>query len=75
MFGKHAHPGEESISVLEGSLESQVEGTPPTTRKPGDVLCIPSRTIHAAKNVGSDNGVERATYVVETGKPLVAMVA
>ena len=73
-FGKHWHPGEEIIYVLEGSLEYQVEGKPPMTLKAGDVLFIPSRTIHAAKNVGRGNGVELATYVVEKGKPLVVMV-
>ena len=30
-FVKHTHPGEEIIYVLEGSLEYQVEGQPPTT--------------------------------------------
>jgi quercetin dioxygenase-like cupin family protein len=72
--GKHWHPGEEIIYVLEGSLEYQVEGKPPITLKAGDVLFIPAGTIHAAKNVGSGNGSELATYVVEKGKPLVVMV-
>jgi quercetin dioxygenase-like cupin family protein len=73
-FGKHWHPGEEIIYVLEGSLEYQVEGKPPVTLNAGDVLFIPAGTIHAAKNVGSGNGAELATYVVEKGKPLVVMV-
>jgi quercetin dioxygenase-like cupin family protein len=73
-FGKHWHPGEEIVYVLEGSLEYQVEGKPPVTLKAGDVLFIPARTIHAARNVGSVNGAELATYVVEKGKPLVVMV-
>ena len=72
-FGKHWHPGEEIVYVLEGSLEYQVEGQPPVTLKAGDVLFIPAGTIHAAKNVGSGNGAELATYVVEKGKPLVVM--
>jgi quercetin dioxygenase-like cupin family protein len=71
---KHRHPGEEIIYVLEGSLEYQVEGKPPVTLKAGDVLFIPAGTIHAAKNVGSGNGAELATYVVEKGKPLVEVV-
>jgi quercetin dioxygenase-like cupin family protein len=71
---KHWHPGEEIIYVLEGSLEYQVEGQPPVTLKAGDVLFIPSGKIHAAKNVGSGNGVELATYVVEKGKPLIVVV-
>src|SRR5512147_1589767 len=73
-FPKHTHPGEEIIYVLEGSLEYQVEGKPPVTLKTGDVLFIPAGKIHAAKNVGSGNGSELATYVVEKGKPLVVMV-
>jgi quercetin dioxygenase-like cupin family protein len=72
---RHHHPGEEIIYVLEGSLEyHQVEGKSPVTLKAGDVLFIPAGTIHAAKNVGSDPGVELATYVVEKGKPLIEVV-
>ena len=74
VFPKHRHPGEEIIYVLEGSLEYQVEGKPPVTLKAGDVLFIPAGTIHAAKNVGSGNGAELATYVVEKGKPLLTVV-
>jgi len=70
---KHTHPGEEIIYVLEGSLEYGVEGKPPMTLKPGDVLFIPAGTIHTAKNVGSGPGVELATYIVEKGKPLVIL--
>ena len=73
-FPKHTHPGEEIIYVLEGSLEYQVEGKAPVTLKAGDVLFIPAGTVHAAKNVGSGNGAELATYVVEKGKPLLTVV-
>ena len=71
---RHTHPGEEIIYVLEGTLEYQIEGRPPVTVKPGDVLFVPAGTIHAAKNVGSGNGAELATYVVEKGKPLITLV-
>ncbi len=30
--------------------------------------------VHLGKNVGSDNGAELATYVVEKGKPLITLV-
>jgi quercetin dioxygenase-like cupin family protein len=73
-FGRHRHPGEEIVYVLEGALEYQVEGRPPTILRAGDVLFIPAGTIHSAKNVGSDNGAELATYVVDKGKPLVELV-
>ena len=72
-FGRHSHPGEEIAYVLEGSLEYQVEGKPPVTLKAGEALFIPAGTIHAAKNVGSGNGAELATYIVEKGKPLVVL--
>lgn len=70
-FGRHSHPGEEVIYVLEGTLEYQVEGKPPVTLKAGDVLFIPAGTIHAAKNVGNVPAKELATFIVEKGKPLV----
>src|SRR5262249_50571070 len=72
-FPKHTHPGEEIIYVLEGSLEYEVEGKPPVTLKAGEVLFIPVGTVHAARNVGSGNAAELATYVVEKGKPLVVL--
>jgi quercetin dioxygenase-like cupin family protein len=71
---RHRHPGEEIIYVLEGSLEYEVEGKPPVTLKAGDVLFIPYGTIHSAKNIGSVNAAELATYVVEKGKPLVELI-
>jgi quercetin dioxygenase-like cupin family protein len=73
-FPPHRHPGEEIIYVIEGSWEYQVEGKPPVTLKAGDVLFIPAGTIHAAKNVGSGNAAELATYIVEKGKPLLELV-
>jgi quercetin dioxygenase-like cupin family protein len=68
---KHNHPGEEIVYVIEGVLEYQVEGKPPVTLKAGQVLFIPSRAMHTAKNVGTTNAAELATYIVEKGKPLV----
>ncbi len=72
---RHTHPGEEIVYVLEGApLEYAVEGKPPVTLKPGDVLFIPAGTIHSAKNVGNRKGAELATYIVEKGKPLLTEV-
>jgi len=73
-FGRHRHPGEEVAYVIEGSLEYQLEGERPVTLEAGEVLFIPAGTIHAARNVGTGNGAELATYIVEKGKPLVEMV-
>jgi quercetin dioxygenase-like cupin family protein len=73
-FAEHWHPGEEIVYALEGSLEYQLEGQPPVTLQAGEVLFIPARTIHAARNVGQNAGAELATYIVEKDKPLVVMV-
>lgn len=74
LAAKHTHPGEEIIYVLEGELEYQLEGKPPVTLNPGQVLFIPAGTPHTAKNVGKTNGAELATYIVEKGKPLVTLI-
>ena len=52
-FCGHRHSGDETVSVLEGSLEYQFEGQPPVRLKAGDVLFIPAGTIHTVKNIGS----------------------
>ena len=70
---RHTHPGEEIIYVLEGTLEYEIDGKK-VTAKPGDVLFVPAGTVHSAKNVGTSNGAEIATYVVEKGKPLITLV-
>ena len=72
-FPPHSHPGEEIAYVIEGLLEYRIEGKPPVTLKAGEALFIPAETNHAAKNVGSGNAAELATYIVEKGKPLVML--
>ena len=71
----HASGRRDRLCPRRASLEYQVEGKPPVTLKAGDVLFIPAGTIHAAKNVGSRNGAELATYIVEKGKPLITEVS
>lgn len=70
---RHWHPGEEIVYVLEGTLEYAVDGKPPVTLRAGEVLFIPARTPHTAKNVGKGPGAELATYIVEKGEPLVVV--
>src|SRR5438132_4122568 len=70
----HTHPGEEMIYVIEGTLQYQIGGQPDATVKSGHVLFVPAGAIHSVKNIGSGNGAELATYVVEKGKPLITLV-
>ena len=72
-FGRHSHPGEEVIYVIEGVFQYQIEDNVPVTVKAGEVLFIPAGAIHSAKNVGTGNAAELATYIVEKGKPLLVM--
>ncbi len=71
---RHTHPGEEMIYVIEGTLEYHIDGQPTATVKAGDVLFVPAGTIQSVKKVGSGNGAELATYVVDKGKPLITLV-
>ena len=69
----HTHPGEEVIYVIEGTLEYEIGGKKSRV-KAGDVLFVPAGTPHTVTNLGSDNGAELATYIVEKGKPLITLV-
>jgi quercetin dioxygenase-like cupin family protein len=73
VFPSHTHPGEEIIYVLEGTWEYVIDAKRVTARA-GDVLFVPAGTIHSAKNAGSGNAAELATYVVEKGQPLLTLV-
>jgi quercetin dioxygenase-like cupin family protein len=72
-FGMHTHPGVEVAYVLEGSLQYSFEDKPPVTLNAGQSLYIPAGTPHAAHNPGGAKAAELATYLVEKGKPIVAM--
>lgn len=72
-FGKHAHPGEEVIYVLEGALEYQIEDETPITLKAGEVLFIPAGKFHSANNHTNTKAAELATYIVEKGQPIMIM--
>jgi quercetin dioxygenase-like cupin family protein len=72
-FGKHSHPGEEVIYVLEGSLEYQINDDNPVTLKAGEVLFIPAGVVHSARNNSNVKASELATYIVEKGKPILVL--
>jgi quercetin dioxygenase-like cupin family protein len=73
LFPRHTHPGEEIVYAIEGTLEYRLDGKPPVTLQPGQVLFIPAGVVHAVRNAGRDNGAELATYIVEKGKPLLVL--
>jgi quercetin dioxygenase-like cupin family protein len=73
-FPRHRHPGEEVAYVTEGELEYRLDGRPAVILEAGDALFIPAGAVHAVTNLGSGNGSELATYIVEKGEPLVVLV-
>jgi quercetin dioxygenase-like cupin family protein len=72
-FARHSHPGAEIAYVLEGTLEYQIDGNAPVTLKAGEALFIPAGAIHTAKNPGTGNASELATYIVEKGRPVLVL--
>ena len=72
-FPSHTHPGEEVIYVIEGTWEYEIAGKS-VKAKAGDVLFVPAGTVHSAKNAGTGNAAELATYLVEKGQPLLTLV-
>ena len=71
-FPGHSHPGVELAFVLEGTMEYILNGKP-VILKAGQSLFIPAGAVHSARNVGSDNAAELATYLVEKGKPILVL--
>ena len=73
-FPRHRHPGEEIIYVIEGTIEYELPGKGWVTFNKGDVLFVPARGVHAARNRSGKPAAELATYVLEKGKPLTEFV-
>ena len=73
VFPSHTHPGEEIIYVIEGTWEYEIAGKR-VRAVAGEVLFVPAGTPHSAKNAGTGNAAELATYIVEKGRPLLSFV-
>lgn len=73
LFPRHSHPGEEVIYVLKGTWVYELDGQSPKTVKAGEVLFIPNGVVHSARNIGTETGVELATYILRKGEPLLTI--
>src|SRR2546428_5510783 len=54
--GRHAHPGDEAIYMLQGALRFQPDGEQPFELKAGQIAFNPAKHIHKAKKVGCWTG-------------------
>ena len=68
--GRHTHPGDEILYLLDGTLVVEVDGKPPLTLKAGDVAFFPAGTVHNGKNSSAAAAKVLATYILEKGKPV-----
>jgi len=71
VVAKHTHPGEEISVVLEGELLFQMAGKPDVTVKAGQPFFVPPGVVHGVKATSATRLL--ATYVVEKGKPVIAL--
>jgi quercetin dioxygenase-like cupin family protein len=68
--GRHTHPAETFVYVVEGSIAFEQEGRPSATYKTGDAFAIESGKIHDGKNVGTAPSKVLVVFIAEKGKPL-----
>jgi len=72
--GRHTHPAEVFVFVLEGTISLEREGQPTVTMKAGDAFSIAAGKVHQASNTGSGTAKLAAVFVAEKGKPLTTQV-
>jgi quercetin dioxygenase-like cupin family protein len=68
--GRHTHPAEVFVYVLEGTPAFDLEGHPRMMLKPGDSLFVEAGKIHEAINEGKTTAKLVAVFATEKGKPL-----
>ncbi len=73
--GKHYHPGQEFVYVLEGAGRTDVEGKTPVTLKAGEAMYLPPWQVHSTTNASTTAPAKALVmYVGTKGQPLVVPV-
>ena len=69
--GLHSHPTAELFGfVVEGTIESEIQGKPPATLKAGDHFYFAPGVVHQNANRSSAPAKTYVVFVAEKGKPL-----
>ena len=71
--GRHTHPAEVFGFVIEGTVESEIDGKT-TTLKPGDHFYFAPGQVHQNMNKSSAPAKTYVVFVAEKGKPLTTPV-
>jgi quercetin dioxygenase-like cupin family protein len=69
--GKHYHPWNEFVYVLEGAFTIEVQGEPAVTLKPGEIINLPPKRVHEAKNLLNSPTKVLVFGLAPKGEPLV----
>lgn len=72
--GRHTHPAETFVYVLDGTLTFTIEGKPPATLKAGDSVFVEPGKVHEGVNNGSTAVKAVAVFVTDKDKPLTTQV-
>ena len=69
--GKHTHPGDEFVYMLEGTLIIEPEGKEPITVKVGGTAHLPEGLVHRARNASDSEPAKALVFLIsQKGKPL-----
>jgi quercetin dioxygenase-like cupin family protein len=72
--GRHTHPAEVFVYVLDGTLHLDVEGRPSADYKAGQTFFVEAGKVHEGSNGGSTPVKAVAVFVADKGKPLTTQV-
>lgn len=70
--GRHTHPAELYVYLIEGEIVLENEGQPDRVMKAGDAASVAPGRVHQALNHGSVTAKGVALFVAEKGRPLAA---
>ena len=73
--GRHSHPGDEAIYMLQGTLRFEPDGDQPFELKAGEIAFNPAKHIHKATNASSSEPAKVLNCMLaEKGQPLATPV-
>ena len=70
--GRHTHPAELYVYLIEGEIVLENEGQPDRVMKAGDAASVAPGRVHQALNRGSVTAKGIAVFVAEKGRPLAS---